>query len=62
MLQPKISLFKDVGQQKVRAKFHNHFTSLQTMCKTNVRIWDCFYHNCFGISHQQNTKSPELFY
>ena len=34
----------------------------KTMCKTNIRIWDCFYHNCFGIRHQQNTKSPELFY
>ena len=38
------------------------FTNLQTMCKTNIRIWDCFYHNCFGIRHQQNTKSPQLFY
>ena len=28
----------------------------------NIRIWDCFYHNCFGIRHQQNAKSPELFY
>ena len=23
---------------------------------------NCFYHNCFGIRHQQNAKSPELFY
>ena len=23
----------------------------------NIRIWDCFYHNCFGIRHQQNTQS-----
>ena len=30
------------------------------MCKTNNRIWNCFYHYCFGIRHQQNTKSPEL--
>ena len=40
----------------------NHFTNLQTMCKTNIRIWDCFYRNCFGIRHQQNSKSPELFH
>ena len=32
------------------------------MCKTNIRIWDCFYHNCFGYRHQKNTKSPELFH
>ena len=36
--------------------------NLQTMHKTNNRIWDYFYHNCFRICHQQNTKSPELFY
>ena len=29
---------KDIGQQKVRSKFHNHFTNLQTMLKTNIRI------------------------
>ena len=32
------------------------FTNLQTMCKTNIRVSDCFYHACFGIRHQQNTK------
>ena len=51
-----------IGQQKVGSQSHNHFTNLQTMCKTSIRIWDCFYHNCFGFRHQQNTKSPELFY
>ena len=61
-LQAKISLFKDIGQQKVGTKSHSHFTNLQTMCKTNIRIWDCFYHNCFGNCHHQNTKSPELFH
>ena len=40
----------------------NHFINLQTMCKTNIRIWDCFYHNCSGIRHQQNSKSQELFH
>ena len=43
-------------------KSRNHFTNLQTMCKTNIRIWDCFYHNCFGNCHHKNTKSPELFH
>ena len=38
------------------------FTNLQTMCKTIIRIWDCFYHNCFGNCHHKNTKSPELFH
>ena len=38
------------------------FRNLQTMHKTNCRIWDCFYHNYFGFRHQQNIKSPELFY
>ena len=27
----------------------------QCVCKTNIRIWDCFYHNCFGNCHHQNT-------
>ena len=53
---------KDIGQEKVGSKSRNHFTNLQTMCKTIIRIWDCFYHNCFGIRHQQNSKSPELFH
>ena len=48
MLQPKISSLKNIGQQKVGPKSPNHFTNLQTMCKSNIRIWDCFYHNCFG--------------
>ena len=51
-----------IGQQKVEPKPPSHFTDLQTMCKTNIPIWDCFYHNRFGHCHQQNTKSPELFY
>ena len=40
----------------------SHSTNLQTRCKTNIRIWDCFYHNYFGIRHHQNSKSPELFH
>ena len=60
MLQPEISPFKDIGQQKVGSKSRNNSTNLQTVCKTNIRIWDCFYHNCFGNCHRQNTKSPEL--
>ena len=43
-------------------KSRNHFTNLQTMSKTNIRIWDCFYHNCFRNCHHKNTKSPELFH
>ena len=61
-LQPKISSFKNIGQQKARPKSRNHYTNLQTMCKTNIRIWDCFYHNCFGNCHHKNAKSPELFH
>ena len=38
---------KNIGQQKMGPKSRNHFTNLQTMYKTNIRIWDCFYHNCF---------------
>ena len=60
MLQPKISSFKNIGQQKVGSKSRNHFANLQTMCKINIRIWDCFYHNCLGNCHHKNTKSPEL--
>ena len=64
MLQPKISSFKNIGQQKVGPKSRNHFTNLQTMCGTNIQIWDCFCHNCFGNCHHKNTntKSPELFH
>ena len=51
-----------IGQQKVGSKPHNHFTNLQTMCKTNIRIWDCFYYNCFGNCHHQNTESSEIFH
>ena len=54
-LQPKISSFKNIGQQKVGSKSLNHFANLQTMCKTNIRIWDCFYHNCSGNCHHQNS-------
>ena len=61
-LQPKISSFKNIGQQKVESKFCNHFANLQTMCETTIQIWDCFYHNCFGNCHHKNTKSPELFH
>ena len=46
MLQQQISPSKDIGQQRVGSKSLNHFTNLQTMCETNIRIWDCFYHNC----------------
>ena len=60
MLPRNISQFKDIDQQEVEPKFENHFTNLQTMCKINIRIWYCFYHNCFGIRHQQNAKSPKL--
>ena len=55
MLEPKISSSKNIGQQKVGPKPRNHFTNLQTMCKTNIQIWDCFYHNCFGIQRVQNS-------
>ena len=58
----KFNRFKNIGQQKVGSKSLNHFANLQTMCKTNIRIWDCFYHNCFGNCHHKNTKSPELFH
>ena len=30
-MQPQISPFKDIGQQKVGSKSHNHSTNLQTM-------------------------------
>ena len=56
MLQPKISSFKNIGQQKVKSKSRNHFANLQTMCETNIRIWDCFYHNCFESCHHKNKK------
>ena len=62
MLQPKISSFKNIGQQKVGSKSCNHFANLQTMCETNIRIWDCLNHNYFGNCHHKNTKSPELFH
>ena len=58
----KFHRFKNIGQQKVGPKSRNHFTNLQTMCKINIRIWDCFYHNCFGNCHHKNTKSRELFH
>ena len=57
-LQPKILSFENIGQQKVGPKPLNDFAHLQTMCEINIRIWDCFYHNCFGNCHHQNTKSP----
>ena len=56
MLQQQISLSKDIGQQKVGSKSCDHFTNLQTVCNTNIQIWDCFYHNCFGISHQRKIQ------
>ena len=42
----------------------NHFTNLQTMCETNIRIWDCFHCNhLIQIDIIiKNTKSPELFH
>ena len=30
------------------------WANLQTMCKTNIRIWDCFYHNCFRNCDHKN--------
>ena len=60
--KPGLFRVKDSGQQKVGSKSRNNSTNLQTLCKTNIRIWDCFCHNCFGNRHHQNTKSPELFY
>ena len=61
MLQPKISPSKDIGQQTVGPKSHNHFTNLQTMCKTSIRIWDCFYHNCFRYRHQKTQRVQNSF-
>ena len=29
------------------------------MCKTNIRIWDCFYYNCFVNCHHQIQKSSQ---
>ena len=58
----KFSSFKSTGQQKVGFKSSNHFANLQTMYKTNIRIWDCFYHNCVRNCHHQNTNNPELFH
>ena len=55
-------IFERCNQQKVGSKSLNNFANLQTMCKTNILIWDRFYHNCFGNCHHQNTKSPELFH
>ena len=43
--------------KKMGTKPHNHFTDLRTVCKTNIRIWDCFYNNGFGHCHQQTSKS-----
>ena len=43
--KPQISSLKDIGQQKVRSKSRNYFTDLQTICQTNIRIWNCFYLN-----------------
>ena len=57
----QISPSEDIGQQKVGSRSHNHFTNLQPMRMTNIRIWNCLYHNCVGIRHQQNSKSPGLF-
>ena len=61
MLQPKISLFKNICQQKVEPKSRNHFKNLQTMCKTSIRIWDCFYHNCFGNCHHKIQRVQNSF-
>ena len=61
MLQSQVSPSKDIGQQKVGSKPHNHFTNLQTMRKTNIRIWDCFYHNCFGICHKKIQRVQNSF-
>ena len=61
MQQHKISPFENIGQQKNGVQVLHHLTNLQTMCKTSIRIWDCFYHNCFGIHHQQNTRVQNSF-
>ena len=61
MLQPKTSSFKNTDQQKVGPKSRNHFTNLQTMCKTNIRIWDCFYHNCFRNCHNKIQRVQNSF-
>ena len=61
MLQTNISPSRDIGQQKVGSKSHDHFTNLQTMCKTNIRIWDCFYHNCFGYRHKEIQRDQSSF-
>ena len=36
LLQPKLSSFKNIGQQKEGSKSRNNFANLQTMCKTNI--------------------------
>ena len=61
-LHPKISSLEDIDQQKMGTNPHNHFTDLQTVCKTNIRIWDCFYNNSFGHCHQQPSRSSKLFH
>ena len=37
-------------------KSHNHFTDLQTVCKTNIQMWDCFHNNGFGIRLSHETS------
>ena len=61
MLQQKISSFNNIGQQKVGSKPCNHFANLQTMCKTNIRIWYCFHYNCFINCHHKNTRVQNSF-
>ena len=31
------------------------------MCKTSIRIWDCFYHNCFRYRHQKIQRVQNSF-
>ena len=38
-----------------------HSANLQTMCKTNIRIWNCFYHNCFGNCHKKIQRVQNSF-
>ena len=60
-MHPKISSFKDIGQQKMGTKPHNHFTDLQTVCKTSIRVWDCFYNNGFGPCHKKLQRVENSF-
>ena len=55
----KILSFKDIGQQ-VGPKPHSHFTDLQIVRKTNIRIWNCFYNDGLRHCHQQTSEFKHL--